>query len=445
MWLLFLGPLFFLSYGFANSRAAARDYVASIYFPWELAIPFWPWTIVPYWSIDVAYGLSFLFCRGAKEVDRHGLRLLTAQVISIACFLSFPLRFAFERPESTGCFTMFFAALASFDQPYNQAPSLHIALLLIIWVRLARATDGVWGWLIHLWAVLVGVSVLTTWQHHFIDVPSGALVGLISLWIWPDKGKSLLFQWPAPRSSAMFVRQLTIALGYFVAAIGLTTVAVLVGGVGLWLWWPAVSLLLVAVIYGWSGGRGFAKDHGRHALPLALMLAPYLLGAWANSRLWTWGRRPHHQVAEGVWLGRMPRSIDLQRGGFAGLCDLCVELPAPRNVAAYLSLPWLDLIPPTQSQLMVAAQGIERLRKAGPVLVCCALGYSRSACAVAAWLLYRRLAGDVDQAISLIERIRPGVVIGADHRTALRDFQRASWPNDESSGGIMAPPRGTVN
>ena len=52
VWLLVLGPLFFLSYGFANHQAASAAVVPSIVFDWERHIPLWPWTILPSWSID---------------------------------------------------------------------------------------------------------------------------------------------------------------------------------------------------------------------------------------------------------------------------------------------------------------------------------------------------------------------------------------------------------
>ena len=41
-------------------------------------------------------------------------------------------------------------------------------------------------------ALLVGVSVLTTYQHHFIDIPTGVLLGLLSVWIWPPEGGNRL-------------------------------------------------------------------------------------------------------------------------------------------------------------------------------------------------------------------------------------------------------------
>ncbi len=85
-WLLLLGPLFFSSYGFANWLASQRAHVGVIVFGWEHAIPFLPWTIVPYWSIDVLYCLSLFFCTTKRELDRHGQRLLLVQAISITFF-----------------------------------------------------------------------------------------------------------------------------------------------------------------------------------------------------------------------------------------------------------------------------------------------------------------------------------------------------------------------
>ena len=86
---------------------------------------------------------------------------------------------------------------------------------------------------------------------------------------------------------------------------------------------------------------------------------------------------------------------------------------------AYHALPVLDLTAPTPAQCLEAAQAIERLREHGPLLVCCALGYSRSASAVAAWLLHSGRASTVDEALAIIRTARPDVVLHANHRQAL--------------------------
>ena len=136
LWLLLLAPLFFSTYGFATWVTSQRSDVGTLVFGWETHMPFWAWTIVPYWSIDLLYGFSLLLPSTRHELKHHALRLLSAQVIAVSCFLIWPLRFTFERPELDGVFGWLFAVLAGFDKPFNQAPSLHIALLVILWVML---------------------------------------------------------------------------------------------------------------------------------------------------------------------------------------------------------------------------------------------------------------------------------------------------------------------
>jgi membrane-associated phospholipid phosphatase len=141
-WLSLLGPFFFLSYGLANWLAGQRAHVPSVVFDWEARIPFWDWTILPYWSIDLLYGLSLFLCTTRSELDTHARRLLTAQLAAVACFILFPLRFSLAHPATDGFFGAMFTALAGFDKPFNQLPSLHIALAAILWALYARRLSG---------------------------------------------------------------------------------------------------------------------------------------------------------------------------------------------------------------------------------------------------------------------------------------------------------------
>src|SRR6185369_12466502 len=125
--------------------------------------------------------------------------------------------------------------------------------------------------------------VLTTYQHHFFDVPSGALVGLLCLWLWPDDGPAML---AARRFSPSPARR-RIGGAYLAAAL-LCIAAAAGGGLALWLLWPAVALGLVSLIYFALGAAGFQKRDGRLSLGSSWLLAPYLAAAWFNSRLWTW-------------------------------------------------------------------------------------------------------------------------------------------------------------
>src|SRR2546423_262441 len=89
-----------------------------------------------------------------------------------------------------------FDVLTGVDKPFNQAPSLHIAFFVILWQLYARRVTGPWIWLVHSWFALIGVSVLTTFQHHFIDIPTGLLVGWLCVWLVPDAGAA---RFPRPR------------------------------------------------------------------------------------------------------------------------------------------------------------------------------------------------------------------------------------------------------
>ncbi|WP_434672907.1 phosphatase PAP2/dual specificity phosphatase family protein [Pseudomonas sp. R1-15] len=428
LWLLLLAPLFFSTYGFATWVTSQRDDVGTLVFAWESHMPFLAWTIVPYWSIDLLYGLSLLLPNSRDELKRHALRLLTAQVIAVSCFLLWPLTFTFPRPEMDGVFGWMFDVLAGFDKPFNQAPSLHIALLVVLWVCYQRHLQGFWRWLMHGWLALIGVSVLTTYQHHFVDVPTGALAGWLCVWLWPlDR--------PSPLRSARLTRdpaRLRLALRYGVGAAVFFTLAFAFGGAWLWLIWPAVAVLMVALNYLTFGASGFQKrEDGRLSPAVRWLLAPYLAAAWINSRVWTRKHPQPDQVADGVWLGRIPTSASLKSSPFTGVLDLCAELSMDSTAIAYRSLPVLDLTAPTAEQCLNAAQMIEQLRQHGPVLVCCALGYSRSATAVAAWLLHSGRADSVEAAIARIRRARPGVVLHPAHRQALEQMSTGSGSRHE--------------
>lgn len=425
LWLAFLAPFFYLSYGFANHLAAQRGDVGTVVFAWEHHIPFVAWTIVPYWSINLFYGLSLFLCRTRDELHAHGRRLLTAQLVAVSCFLLFPLGFTFVRPDSDGIPGLFFAALNGFDKPFNQAPSLHIALLVILWDLYRRLMSRSWHWLLHGWSLLIAVSVLTTYQHHFVDIPTGALLGLLCLWLWPLDAPSPLrtariADDPSRRRLALYYA-IGAAACFAMAGFGAATF----GGIALWLCWPGVALLMVALHYAVFGVEGFQKEaDGRIAHATRWLLAPHRLGAWINSRLWTRREPPAATIAQRVQLGRMPTAGQARALGIVRIVDVSAELSAPAGIPVRC-VPMLDLIAPTAVQLTAAAEAIETQLAAGDgdVLVCCALGYSRSAAAVAAWLLHTGRAERVDEAVERIRRARPQLVLRAAHRQALSSLE----------------------
>lgn len=414
-WLLLLAPLFFLTYGQVNQFTASRAGVGSMVFNWEHSIPFLPWTIVPYWSIDLLYGLSLFICTVRQEQTRHAWRLVAASLVACTGFLLFPLKFTFMRPDVPGAFGWLFHQLEQFDLPYNQAPSLHIILAWILWLRFREHLHGLMRQVCAGWFLLIGVSVLTTWQHHFIDVISGLIVGVLVSYLVPVSGR---WYWQRPSKQA-----LRLAVKYCAACI-LFALAGAVIPYGYFLFWPALSVLVVAVGYAGLGTAIFQKSSaGTLSLSARLVLWPYLAGA-VLSRTWFSRHLAHSNVVcDGVALGGFPAKG--RKVSQAAVLDLTAEFHMCRSQPQdWLSHPLMDLVAPDEPTLRHAVSCLEQLHQAhGNVLVCCALGLSRSATVVAAWLLTRAHVSSVEQAVNLIKCQRPQVVFTPAHIALLEHYR----------------------
>lgn len=192
---LLLGGLFFSVYLSCNHLTSLRTGVGSFYFAWERHLPVVPWMILPYWSMDLFFVIAIFACRNRAQLWRHSQRVCLAIVLSAAGFLLFPLRFAFPRPQVEGGWGVAYQLLFGLDGPYNQAPSLHISLLMLVSLILIPAlARQAWPrplvqlgqMALVLWFVLIGLSTLFTYQHHCIDLIAGAAVGWACFWAVPE-------------------------------------------------------------------------------------------------------------------------------------------------------------------------------------------------------------------------------------------------------------------
>lgn len=409
-WLAVLAPFFYLSYGFANWVTGLRQHVPVVVFGWERAIPFLPWTIVPYWSTDLFYAASLFLCTTRAELHTQVKRLITVQVLCVSGFLLFPLRFSFVRPPAGGLFGDMFDALMSFDKPFNQAPSLHVAITAVLWAAYGRHFKGWMLWMIRAWFAIMALSTLTTYQHHFIDLPTGLWVGLLSMALFPQGGRRVRF------ARSRDLRRFPVGAAYFAAASICGLLAYRIEGLAWILLWPAGALAIVACIY-WSGRPElFPKSNG------IVLLAPYLALAWLSSRWYTRGQEPAQEIGWGVWLGRVPTRAELKAFGMASVVDVTAEFPGATEGVVYRSVPMLDTLVPGDDQLDAAVDAVEELRTSRPTLVHCALGYSRSALSVAAWLMATGKAPSAAQAVDFVRARRPYIVVRPAALAALEQW-----------------------
>ena len=438
--LALVGILFYASYSLSNHYAASLAYVPEIAFAWERNIPFWEWTILPYWSLNLMYAAAFFLCRDTREQNRYVARLVSAQIVATTCFMLFPLHFGWPKPPTDGLWGVMFDSLVAFDLPYNQAPSLHIALSIIVgafyWTRFPKIRLPIF-----LWQSLIALSVLTTYQHHFIDVPTGALLGWLVLWAIPQHGVSPFrrpfdTQGRLKTSEASFCeaktnavsftrtseasfreaktppetrsREIKITILYLAGAV-LSALPSFFGGAWLWMLWVSVSLSVVAFAYLTGNAAVFQKQaDGSLSAAATILLLPYLAGVRLNMAYWLRGKANTARVRDGVLIGSVSGISD----DLSAVLDVCAEYPCPRYRGACRVLPLLDMVAPSENDLMQAALLLEALRRQhGKVLTCCALGYGRSAAVVLTWLLVYGGCRDLAQATAELKQARPQTVL----------------------------------
>ncbi|MDH3665614.1 MAG: hypothetical protein OEN23_01650 [Paracoccaceae bacterium] len=207
----------------------------------------------------------------------------------------------------------------------------------------------------------------------------------------------------------------------------------LVGGAALVLIWPAISLAMVALAYGTARPGLFCKNRpGIGARIVRGLLLPYTIGASANAWAWLRGRDASSMIVPGLRIGGIPAAP-----GGARVIDLCAEIPRSGAQAPGRFLPMLDLVVPEPPDLIRAARAIEAEHRAvpgGDVLVCCALGYGRSAAVAATWLVVYGHVDAVQAAVTLIRIRRPGTAIGQREVAAIARAVQLCAARDPSRG-----------
>jgi hypothetical protein len=273
---------------------------------------------------------------------------------------------------------------------------------VILWTRFCAHASAALRLPLAACFVLMAASTLTTHQHQFIDVPMGAWVGLLVMAAVPER--------------RVADPQLRLTLLYLAGAIACTAAAFTLRGFGWLLLWPGFALSMVAAAY-WTGDSAWFSTAFGKRLAGFLML-PYTAAAWINSRLWTRGEPAKNHLTDAVWIGRVPSTLD--RDGINSVVQLAPELPVRGD--AHVAM--LDLLPPTEDQLDAAVRAIKQLAGQRPTLVCCALGYSRSAVASAAWLISVGHAANAEDALDQVRRARPQVVVGPKFKLRLEQWAR---------------------
>jgi protein-tyrosine phosphatase len=440
---------FVFVYTLGLNVAAMHAHVPTIAFAWERFIPFVPWMIIPYFSVDLFFAAAPLLCADRRELKTVATRIALAITIAGAIFMVFPLRLSLERPEVGGVPGMLFGLLNSFDRPFNLAPSLHITLRSILWIVYVRRTRGILRPAVKVWFVLIGLSTLLTWQHHVFDLVTGQMLAMAIIYAVPENSAALRrarrmnsncrsFQPPREGSARAGIgcegnTRTRFGIRYAIGSLACVAAAFAWTPWSIVMLWPAVSLGIVAAGYVRFGAVVFRKSqNGRLDAATRVVLGPFLLGAWA-AQWWHRRRTPGwSRVSPGLIVGAKPTRDEccaLATEGVTAVLDLTAEFARTRSVhaVAYANVPILDLTLPTPGQLDECVRFIaRRVSDGSTVFVHCGLGRWRSAIIATAYLLASGRAKDAEEAAEIVQAGRAGVVIDASCIVALRALESPS-------------------
>lgn len=432
-----LSVLFLFVYGGCNWLTAQRADVGTIFFEWERHIPFIPLLIAPYLSIDLFFVAAPFLCRSERELWTFAKRIAAAIVVAGICFLAFPLRFAFARPQTDGWLGAVFDWFRTMDAPFNLLPSLHIALGGLLVVTYLRHTRGVVSGLIVIWFALIAASAVFTYQHHILDVIGGfALAGYCFYFNREERNVH-----PVASSGRTGAR-------YGGGALFLLGAAILFWPWGAFLLWPTISLAIVAAGYFGLGPGIFRKHDGVLPWSTWWTLAPVLAGQHLSRSYYRRQCRGWDAVTPNVWIGAALSEREAEeavRAGVTAVLDLTAEFSEARSFRSlrYRNVPILDLTAPTEQQFDEMADFVEKEAERGVAYVHCKIGYSRSVAAVGAYLLRTGLAETADDAIAQLVAARPSIVIRQEIRSALRqlaDRKTRIWCSRQLSDSLSNAP-----
>lgn len=405
--LLICGIVFLAVYQLAGMYASGLPYVPSFVFPFEKQMPFLPWMVIPYMTSGVFFILIFFAVRQRDELILLFGRMLFITVASGICFFLFPLRFSFPRPPvDSSFFSFFFQYLNTWDTPFNQAPSLHIAYACMFWMVLSARLTGYKKLIAGVWLLLMGISTLTIYQHHVIDVVTAFGLVCITCFIFPGHIR----------------RNKRIAALYSLAALSLVILILFIYRDCLilvfFLIWLVVTLIRVGKAYTDTDARFLKREDGTISLFNKIICFAYI--AVYKLIRYTFYRNKIPAITEiypNVFIGPMPGNKDIPvAAGNIKVIDLTAELEESKTIRTctdYYSCPMLDIASvrneDTERIVELIAKLYVALEPEEKIYIHCLMGYSRSVF-IATLFVRQQLHISSSDAIAYIQKKYPKAI-----------------------------------
>lgn len=201
----------------------------------------------------------------------------------------------------------------------------------------------------------------------------------------------------------------------------------------------ASAFAMIAGIYVIREPKLMGKRSDGHTTLLAIaLLFPFRL--FNSFALWlfrvTENAPPWAEVIPNLLLGRKLTTQEANQLPVTRVLDLTSEFNECRSLRnrEYFCVPMLDGLTPSLAQLDQAVSWLRSSVKQGQTYVHCALGHSRSATVVVAYLLLEQQVNSLNNAITLVQSVRPGVRLSrAQRKTITRLLQKQAKGSEVSA------------
>lgn len=415
--LMLCSIIFTLVYNYSAWHISKLENVSSFVFDFEKFIPFLPWTIIPYMTSGIFFCAAFFFCTTREQLTVLTKKMLFVTIISGICFLLFPLQFSLAKPEiNNHVLGIPFYFLKVFDSPFNQAPSLHIAYAFIFWSVFRNVKRG----RIFLMIVLffLGISTLTTYQHHVIDVVTGAILAHLCFIIFPYRKNDFEY------------RNFQVANYYFLLGWIFTLMALFLyqfaENMGFILLWPALMTILIGYYYQ-KNTIYFLKDKsGNISFFKKTFYSPYLLMYWLFWKFLRKNRKPI-EIVPNIYISSKLSPKDLlhfEVDENTWVYDLSVEMEETQQLkenTKYRCVPFLDIGSLDMGEIHKLITEIyhhyHHLPKNGKILIHCTMGFTRSS-VIGILVMKNTLSLTLEEAITNMKAMNKNAVI----HSYLQDF-----------------------
>jgi len=161
-----------------------RFYPAAL--PWDGLIPLepaWVWIYLLYYPFCV----SAAFFPGVFRKARVFWPILLGFLFQFAAggliFYFFPTRIAHPPILGAGLSAEALRELYAVDSGHCIFPSLHVANTVFVSLVATRMLSKRWGAFFFIVAGLIAASTVLVKQHFLVDIPSGALLGILAYWL----------------------------------------------------------------------------------------------------------------------------------------------------------------------------------------------------------------------------------------------------------------------